>query len=55
MIDKKILKELGKVNVQFLRNFKFIEKEYTGKILIELNINQGGLTDIKIRPEFRSG
>ena len=45
--------EICKKIVDFMINKSIIPARWTGKILIEININQGGITDAKVLPELR--
>ncbi len=45
--------ESGKNMLEALSQRGSIPVKYTGKITLEININQGGITDVKVLPELR--
>ncbi len=51
---KELLREFCKKNIDILKDLCIIESNHTGKVLIEINLNQGALTDVKISPEIRA-
>ncbi len=53
-MTKELLRDLAKKNIDFLRGIGIIEENHTGKITLEINMNQGNLTDIKVSPEIRA-
>ena len=42
---KEALKELAKKNIDFFVKTCIIKEEMTGKVIIEINMNQGGVRD----------
>ena len=44
---------ISKKLLDYMKNRNIIPSNYTGKITHEININQGGITDIKILLELR--
>lgn len=51
---KEFLRGLAKTNIEFFKKSGIIEENHTGKIIIEINLNQGCLTDMKVSPEIRA-
>jgi hypothetical protein len=51
---KILLRDLGKKNIAILKEGSIIKNDHTGRILMEMNLNQGMLTDIKVMPEIRA-
>lgn len=51
---RELLRGLAKSNIDFFKESGIIEKNHTGKIIIEINLNQGQLTDVKVSPEIRA-
>lgn len=48
------IKSLGQMVYDFLKTLEIIKQDdYTGKIIIELNLNQGSVAGVKILPEIR--
>lgn len=45
--------EICKKVLDFMINKHIIPERWTGKILVEINVNQGGITDAKVLPELR--
>ena len=45
--------EICKKVLDFMINKNIIPTRWTGKILVEINVNQGGITDAKILPELK--
>ena len=45
--------ESGKNMLEVLRKKGFIPEKWTGKTNIEINSNQGGITDMKVLPELK--
>lgn len=45
--------EICKKILDFLTQRCSIPAKYTGKITLEINVNQGGITDVKVLPELR--
>ena len=54
MMIKDLLRDFAKKNIDFLKKAGIIEEKHTGKITLEINMNQGSLTDIKVSPEIRA-
>ncbi len=51
---KELLRGLAKQNIDFFKKAGIIEEGHTGKIILEMNLNQGSLTDVKVSPEIRA-
>ena len=51
---KELLRGLAKQNIDFFKKACIIEDNHTGKIILEINLNQGCLTDVKVSPEIRA-
>ncbi len=51
---KTSLRELAKKTLDNLKDLCIIDTNHTGKVTIEMNVNQGSLTDIKVSPEIRA-
>jgi len=45
--------EISKKVLDFMINKHIIPDKWIGKIHIEINVNQGGITDVKVLPELR--
>ena len=45
--------EICKKVIDFLMQRCSIPVKYTGKIILEINVNQGGITDMKVLPELK--
>ena len=39
------IKDMAKYNIDFLKQNSIIKDNMTGKVIIEINLNQGGLRD----------
>lgn len=50
---KELVRGQTKKFLDFLKETCIIEEKHTGRVLIEINLNQGSLTDVKISPEIR--
>ena len=51
---RELLRGYAKKTLDFLKETCIIEDKHTGKITIEINLNQGQLTDVKVSPEIRA-
>jgi DNA-binding protein YbaB len=51
---KVLLRALAKKNVDILREVAIIKSGYTGMITVEINCNEGNVTDVKIKPEIHA-
>lgn len=45
--------EIIKKLLDFMIHKRIITEKMTGKIILEINVNQGGVTEIKVMPEWR--
>lgn len=46
-------KELGFKSIDILKKIEYIGIKFTGKVNMEMNLNQGGMVDIKVAKEER--
>jgi len=51
---KELLRSIAKNNIDFFKKAGIIDDKHTGKITLEINLNQGVLTDVKVSPEIRA-
>jgi hypothetical protein len=51
---KELLRGMAKKILDNLVEMCIIEGNHTGKVIIEMNLNQGVLTDVKVSPEIRA-
>ena len=52
-IEKNEIINISKKVLDFMIDKTIITNKWTGKITHEINVNQGGITDVKILPELR--
>lgn len=45
---------MAKKSIDFLKEICILENEHTGKVIIEMNLIEGKLTNVKVTPEIRA-
>lgn len=52
--NSSVLRDMAKKNIDTLKKERILKENYTGKVVFEVDVNAGNVTQVKVRPEIRA-